>query len=94
MSVTLSEIKEHVVVGADESHDDALLERFIAAAKGRVADHLRRDLDAEFPGGWPDQINQAVSFMVAHWYANREAIGSGEMLLAVKDILAPWRDLS
>ena len=59
--------------------------------------HLRRDLDAEFPAGWPAPVLQAVRLMVAHYYANREAVVIGsaatELPLGAERMLAPWRDL-
>lgn len=96
MSVTLAQAKQHAVV--EHNDDDVLIQGYIDAARGHVTDHLRRDLDAEFPSGWPVQINQAVLMLVAHWYAHREAVsGTGEMgeiPLAVRALLAPHRDLS
>ncbi len=78
--------------------DDGLITGYIAAAEARIVAHLRRDLDAEFPAGWPDDILQALRFLVAHYYLNREATARNgdviEMALGVDDLLAPWRDLS
>jgi uncharacterized phiE125 gp8 family phage protein len=41
----------------------------------------------------PEAVKQAMSLLVAHWYANREAVGSvgGPIALAVESLLWPYK---
>lgn len=66
---TLAVMKEHLVVEHDD--DDAQIQRLIDAAEASVVAHLRRDLATEYPGGWPEDIRQAVRFSVATWFESR-----------------------
>jgi hypothetical protein len=89
-------IKPHLAIAAGDTGDDALIADYIAAAEGHVVKHTRRDLDTEFPDGWPAPILQAVRLLVAHWYAHREAVALGQAAkvpFGVDAMLAPWRDL-
>lgn len=89
-------VKPHLAIAADDTGDDDLIQDNIDAAEAHVAKYLRRDLDTEFPGGWPADILQAVRLLVGHYYANREAVVVGqasELPLGVKALLAPWRDM-
>lgn len=90
--VSLDEAKDQVSVAQDFTDHDALISGHILAAEAWIQRHVRRDLDAEFPGGWPAHIVQAVKLMVGHYYTNREAVVMGvtlaEMPLSVTALLA------
>lgn len=91
-----ADIKPHLALPAGDTGDDLLIQDYINAAEAHVVAYTRRDLDTEFPSGWPAPVLQAVRFLVGHFYANREAVaatGRSEVPLGVKAMLAPWRDL-
>lgn len=95
MALELSTFKEHCnVSGAD---DDAVLTRLLTAATRnveRVLGYLIDDV-AQFPDGTPEDVEQAVYMLAAHWYENREAsiVGVSAMPLpmGVSDILDNYR---
>lgn len=94
--LTIAQVKAYCDA-VDFSEDDALLTDLQAAAEAHVRDHLRRDLDAEMPGAWPEPCLLAVKLLVAHWYLHREAVSDKagqEVPLGVTRLLAPYRDLS
>lgn len=90
-------MKPHLSLPAGDTGADQQIQDYIDAAEAWVAQHLRRDLDAEFPGGWPAPIIQAVRLLVGHWYANPEATSPGGKLsqapFGVSAMLAGYRDL-
>ncbi len=92
----LALIKVHLSVDHDEH--DALIQGYIDSAESWVTRYVRRDLDAEYPGGWPAHILQAARFLIGHYYLFREAAVTGaavtQVPFAVKDLLASERDMS
>lgn len=91
-----ADVKPHLALPAGDTGDDVLIQQYIDAAEAHVVNHLRRDLDAEFPAAWPAPILQAVRFLVGHFYLNREAVVVGQAVvlpLGVSMMLAPYRDL-
>ena len=87
--ITATEVKRHVQA-LDFEVDDDLLAGLQASAEDWVQRYVRRDLNAEFPGGWPKACCHAVLTLVAVWYRDREAgVPQG-----VLDLLAQHRDLS
>lgn len=94
--LTPAAIKPHLALAAGDTGDDPLIQGYIDAAEVWVGKHLRRDLDNEFPGGWPPPILQAVRLLVGHWYMHREAVTQGQLAevpFGVAQMLAPYRDL-
>lgn len=91
--IPLDEIKRHCQAdGYDD--DDQLLTDLTEAAEDYVLGYVRRDLDNEFPDGWPDKCKGAVKFLVAFWYESRDAIDTSRWSAvrnAVKDMLANER---
>lgn len=96
MALALEVIKRHCQA-VDFSDDDALLGDLALTAVDYVKGHVRRDLDDEFPGGWPKDIEGAALQLVAFWYLYRD-VSDGPawhaMRKSVADMLAPHRDLS
>ena len=87
--LALADIKRYCQA-VDFSADDVLLGELQAAAEAFVQTYIRRALDTEFPGAWPEPCCQAVKLLVAAWYREREApVPEG-----VRDMLKPYRDLS
>ena len=88
MVVTLEETKAHLRV--DTADDDALITLLIGGATDMLETWLSRPLvDPE-----PDAIKVAITFLVAHWYINTEAVEAGTMTqlpLGVQELLAPYR---
>ncbi|MFZ5690539.1 MAG: head-tail connector protein [Pseudomonadota bacterium] len=68
MIVSIDEAK--VALGVTESTDDALIERLSRAAEARINALLGSDLD---PENVPDDLRQAITLLLCHWYENREA---------------------
>lgn len=95
---TPADLREHLSLMASDASADGILADYIAAAEAYVTGYTRRDLDAEFPGGWPAPCLQAVRLMVGHWFLFREATTQGEVSrpipFGVTALLAPYRDLS
>ncbi|OWU77604.1 head-tail connector protein [Marinibacterium profundimaris] len=87
--LALADIKRYCQA-VDFSADDQLLADLHKVAEEFVQKYTRRDLDAEFPGAWPEPCCQAVKLLVASWYREREAPVSD----GVRDMLKPYRDLS
>lgn len=75
----------------DDDADEALLKGYTAAALAHVEMHCDRKLVVPVPGVdlTPDQMEltadvwQAVVLLVAHWYANREAVVTGTIATSV-----------
>lgn len=93
--VTLAEIKDHVSAPLSGA-DDSQLQGYLDAAGVWVEAYLRRDLDTDFPDGWPPPVGMAIMLMVAHWYDNRGAAGEDmtEIAFGARKMLNPYRDLS
>lgn len=94
--ISAADMKLHLSVPAGDTGNDGLIDGYIGAAESFVARHLRRDMGADFPDGWPPEALQAVRLLVADWYENREPVASGgrvELPMGVKMLLAPLRDL-
>lgn len=95
MALDLATLKAHCnVTGSD---DDDLLMRLLNAAKAHTVARLGFAIDdaTEFPSGTPDDLEQAVFMLAAHWYENREASIAGVTIQTVPfgyaDILANYR---
>ncbi|TRD21906.1 head-tail connector protein [Palleronia caenipelagi] len=96
--LTPADLKPHLMLASDYAGDDVRLQNLIDAAEARVKRYVRRDLDAEYPQGWPQDILHAVKVVVAFLDQNREP-GEGyhakhglpEM---VADLLADARNLA
>lgn len=94
--IPLDEIKRHCQA-ADYSDDDVLLGELQATAEDYVLGYVRRDLDTEFPEGWPKNCTGAVKALVAFWYENRDAVDAGAwsgVRQSVADMLAAERSFT
>ncbi|GGX11173.1 hypothetical protein GCM10007242_16550 [Pigmentiphaga litoralis] len=66
-------------VGDDE---EILLESYVAAAIAHIEQHCDRRIVEGVPAdssemSWTKDVEQAALLLVAHWYANREAVVVG-----------------
>lgn len=82
MAIELATIKEHLRVHPDDTSEDGLIQGYIEAAKSHVEQHCDRRLVDGAPNlldemGLTADIRQAIFLLVAHWYANREAVVTG-----------------
>ena len=95
MAIDLEALKAHCNVTFDE--DNALLDRLLAASIRHVQSVLGFAIDdtTEFPAGTPEDVEQAVLMLAAHWYENREGsivgVSAIEVPFGVADILANHR---
>lgn len=99
--ITLEQAKYQCRIEQDNDYEDELLISYIAAARDHVQMHLDRNIYQEaVPSDDPDglidnaSINQAMLLLVAHWYANREAVSESaisEVPLGVRHLLQPYR---
>lgn len=95
MALTAADLRAHS--NLTEGDDDALLSRFIVAAKARIEASLGFKIDdvTEFPSGTPDDLTLAVLMLAAHYYENREATVVGVtaqvMPLGVTGVIADYR---
>lgn len=78
--IDLDLVKRQLVVEHDE--DDLLIQGYLDAAVAHVEQHCDRAIVDSSPVE-PTQmlltndVKQAVLMLVAHWYANREAVAAG-----------------
>lgn len=92
---TLSQLKP--LVSAEEfDDDDTMLQSFLDAAIESVAQYLRRDLDVDYPSGWPAPIQNSALILAAYY---NEKLGSlaeeaAGMPAIVTDPIASYRNLS
>ncbi len=95
--LSAADLRPHLSI--ESTSLDALIDDYIVAAEGWVQEYLRRDLDTEFgaaAGSWPAPLLQALRVIVAHMFEHRSAAMSDEdpIAMTVKDMLAPFRNLS
>lgn len=69
MTVTLQKAKEHLRVTHDA--EDTLIQSYLSAAEGHVADYLGDDL----PEPMPEPVAAAVLLLVGDLYVNRTRQG-------------------
>jgi hypothetical protein len=97
MALDLATLKAQVGRLPDETVDDAILTRLLAAASAKVERDLGFKLDDadELPDGVPADLELAVLMTAADWYVNREAttVGVSAMPLpfGVPEIVANYR---
>lgn len=98
MALDVDTLKAHCNVSGTD--DDTVLSQLLTAATKhvqRVLGFLIDDAD-QFPGGTPEDVEQAVYMLAAHWYENREAsiVGVTAMPLpmGVSDILDNYRNFT
>lgn len=89
--LTLAEIKLHCRIDADQTAEDPALAAFEMAARIHTQRVLRRDID-ETVG---ENVKVAMLVLIAHWYRNRESVGSNRLAalpLSYMALLEPERD--
>ncbi|MGV0820812.1 head-tail connector protein [Martelella sp. AMO21009] len=89
MMVTLADAKAHCRVDFDD--DDAVIERFIAAAGAHLTS-IGVDMSAD---PLPEPLDLAVLLLVGHFYANREATTDEALRripFGVDRLIAPYRE--
>jgi len=103
--LTKEQVKTHCRIDADSTEEDAWIETSIKAAARFVQSWTRRRLydSADDPSYLADpdrllygaDIEMAMLMLIAHWYANREAVitsgTSSTVDLAVESLLQPYR---
>lgn len=103
--LSVEQVKLHCRIDADSVEEDDWLKARIKAAVRYVETYTRRtlyenpedplylaDSDALLYG---EDVETAILMLIAHWYANREAVitsgGSATVDLAVEAFLQPYR---
>lgn len=103
--LTKEQVKTHCRIDADSTEEDGWIETSIKGATRYVQNWTRRRLyeNAADPLYLPDpdgllygeDIEMAMLMLIAHWYANREAVitsgTSSTVDLAVESLLQPYR---
>ncbi|KQU81284.1 DNA-packaging protein [Ensifer sp. Root31] len=97
MIVELDHVKENLNI--TDGADDALITRLIAAAESHVNRLLGFKMEVEFPANTvPEDLKQAISHLVGHWYENREAtivgVGIASVPYSVQEIVREYRNWS
>lgn len=88
--VQLSAVKAGVQA-KDFSDDDELLQRLTDAAEISIAHYLRRDLEVDFPGGIPVNIEQAVIEVVRWLYECEDSDEPSRLPASARCLLAAHR---
>lgn len=91
--VTLDEIKADLRLDPEEAEQDTLLLRLIVAARRMVEIETRRTFGGDDPTLVGDDAAagaQAVSAIVAHWFANPEAVADARGASAEVPLSARW----
>lgn len=88
--VTLEQIKDQCRIEYSQTAEDAYLLGLEMAARIHTANVLQQTLDPTIG----ENIKQAILFLIAHWYRNREAVGeAGQTVpLAYEALLWPERN--
>jgi uncharacterized phage protein (predicted DNA packaging) len=97
--ITLQDLKDHLRILTDA--EDAYLAGLIETATA----YVEGDLDASFtdmestPAGIPLPLKQALLFLCAHWYEERQPVTSGVAVsqpipLAYESIINKYRNYS
>jgi len=103
--LTVDQVKHHCNIEQDFTEDDAWLAARIKAAVRYVENYTRRTLyeNADDPVYMADSdallygedVETAMLMLIAHWYANREAVVTGVSVanldFAVEAFLQPYR---
>jgi uncharacterized phage protein (predicted DNA packaging) len=95
--VSLSDMKAHLRLDADDTGEDTYLSAMIVAARRSIELQINRSLaDPDFAADDVIVVAHAIRLMVGSWYANREAVITGtivtEMPMGVAALLRPlWR---
>ena len=98
MALAVDTLKEHCNVSGTD--DDAVLTRLLAAATRHVERVLGYAINDEdkFPDGTPEDVEQAVYLLSAHWYENREAslvaVSAAPLPMGVSEILNEYRNFT
>ena len=74
--ISIDEIKQHMNIDSEFLVDDLLIARYIQSAQEALERNIDRplsDFEDEY-GNLPEGLLQAIRFMVANYYANRENI--------------------
>lgn len=102
MALDVDAFKAQLNMTSDEGDeiDEAVLQRFLDAAKGHCERILGYKLDdaEQLPDGTPADLEQAVLMLAAHWYNEREAVLIGvtgqDVPFGVAQILGEHRSYS
>lgn len=74
--ISISEIKQHLNIDSEFTADDLLLAQYAQAAQEvieRNIDHKLEDFEDSY-GALPESLVQAIRFMIANYYSNRESV--------------------
>ena len=75
--VTLAEAKLHLRINPGDNSEDGLIEDLITTAREFCENYTGKELaNAEVP----KTVKQALLLLVAHWYNNREAVISSNVI--------------
>jgi hypothetical protein len=89
--LTIPEIKMHCRIEADQTVEDTYLAQLEMAARIHAENYLRYSIDATVG----ENIKQALLFLIADWYRNRELMRDGRLTdapIAFKALLSLERD--
>jgi hypothetical protein len=75
--LTLNEIKIHCHIEIDQTVEDDYLKQLEMAARLHAENYLRYQIDSTVG----ENIKQALLFLIALWYRNREGMGEGKWVV-------------
>lgn len=95
-TVDIALLKQHVRAD-DFSEDDAYLSHLLEAAEAYVCSATNRTTDELLEGGkLPIPLQQAILLLAGHWYNQREAVSSAQMVevpYTLAALIKPFRKL-
>ena len=80
MYISLSDIKEHLILDASFTSDDNYLISLISVAETAIENVINQQLeDIEKDGSLPSPILHCIKLLVANYYENREPLSSNNL---------------
>lgn len=94
--LTLTDVKAHLALTADQDEDDMLIQLKLDGAQGmieRLLGYRLRDRFETFDA-LPAELREAILQLTAWWYENREAVADrgAPLPFGVQDIIDAHRD--
>jgi hypothetical protein len=94
MDLNITNLKLHLNIESDYSDDNTILQSFLDSATLAVWNYLDIDSGVTL---YPNNINQAIILLAAHFYNNRNMISMAqgtELPYTFKFLLSPYKSIT